>query len=110
MSSTACESHAYSEESLQGASLHSKGIWEIPKATARSVQLLKKTKPIKTKSRFNPLEENAALETKRVVPCNLSQFSHAAVLYTNDEILSQGGVETNPKGIWQMPKPTAKNF
>ena len=102
VSSTARELHGYGEESSQGASLHSKGIWEIPKATARSIQFCKETIPIKTTNRFNLLEENPAWGAERVVP---REFSHV-----NDEVLSQGGEESNPRGISQMPKPTEKSL
>ena len=44
---------------------------------------------------------------ERVVPY---EFSHASALHTNDEVLSQGGKESNPEGIWQMPKPIAKSL
>ena len=107
MSSAARELDASGEEASQGASLHSKGIWEIPKATARSVKFFKETIPIKTTNRFNPLEEYAAWGKERVVP---REFSHASVLHTNDEVLSQGGEESNPEGICQMPKPAEKSL
>ena len=101
MSSIARELDASGEGASQGASHHSKGSWEFPKVKARSVQFFKETVPIKTTNRFDPLEENAAWGRERVVP---REFSHASIS------MSQGGEESNPEGIWQMPKPTEKSL
>ena len=102
VSSTARELYGYGEESSQEARLRSKGIWEIPKVTARSIQFCKETIPIKITNRFNLLEENPAWGAEREIPC---EFSHA-----NDEVPTQGGEESNPRGISQMPKPTEKSL
>ena len=112
VSSSARESHVYGEKSSQGESLLSKGIWEVPKTMARSVQFFKEPIPIQTTNRFNPLRENAFLDTEKGVPCKLSHLSHASDPHTCDKILSQGGEMTDPKGPWQIPKTrtSAKSF
>ena len=78
---------------------------EIPKTTARSVQVFKEPIPIQTTNRFDPLKENAVLDTERWIPCKSSHLSH-----TGDRILSQGGEKSNLKCTWRSTKTSAKSF
>lgn len=51
------------------------------------------------------MEENAAWVMERAVP---RESLHTSALHTDDEVLSQEKDEYNPKGIWEMPNPTAR--
>ena len=109
VSSTARQLHVHGEKPSQREGLCSKGIWLIPKTTARPVQFLMSHylyRPglIQTTNRFKPLRENTVIDTERWVPCKSSHLSYAPDPHTSDRILSQRGEKTNPKGTWKIPK------